>query len=114
MLPGRIAEKLLVTAIGRFWGVLNQAETYPENLLCVKMSSCEFPSQRTGPIGHRSLMNDNAKLDFEQLGRHCPKRVCAIVFDTFGTIVDWRGSLINSLQKFGLEAGPGGAVGEGR
>ena len=31
--------------------------------------------------------------------------VCAIVFDTFGTIVDWRGSLINSLQTFGLERG---------
>jgi len=31
--------------------------------------------------------------------------VRAIVFDTFGTIVDWRGSLINSLQKFGSERG---------
>jgi 2-haloacid dehalogenase len=31
--------------------------------------------------------------------------VRAIVFDTFGTIVDWRGSLINSLQGFGTERG---------
>jgi 2-haloacid dehalogenase len=29
--------------------------------------------------------------------------VQAIVFDTFGTIVDWRGSLIRSLQNFGTE-----------
>jgi 2-haloacid dehalogenase len=29
--------------------------------------------------------------------------VCAIVFDTFGTVVDWRGSLINSLKNFGVE-----------
>jgi 2-haloacid dehalogenase len=29
--------------------------------------------------------------------------VRAIVFDTFGTIVDWRGSLINALQGFGTE-----------
>ncbi len=29
----------------------------------------------------------------------------AIVFDTFGTIVDWRGSLINSLEAFGTERG---------
>jgi 2-haloacid dehalogenase len=31
--------------------------------------------------------------------------VRAIVFDTFGTIVDWRGSLINSLRVFGVERG---------
>ena len=31
--------------------------------------------------------------------------VRAIVFDTFGTIVDWRGSLINSLRGFGTERG---------
>ena len=31
--------------------------------------------------------------------------VRAIVFDTFGTIVDWRGSLIHSLQGFGMERG---------
>jgi 2-haloacid dehalogenase len=31
--------------------------------------------------------------------------VRAIVFDTFGTIVDWRGSLINSLKLFGAEHG---------
>jgi 2-haloacid dehalogenase len=38
----------------------------------------------------------------------CPISVCdvrAIVFDTFGTIVDWRGSLINSLKLFGAEHG---------
>jgi 2-haloacid dehalogenase len=29
----------------------------------------------------------------------------AIVFDTFGTIVDWRGSLISSLRAFGIEHG---------
>jgi 2-haloacid dehalogenase len=29
--------------------------------------------------------------------------VCAIVFDTFGTVVDWRGSLIRSLNDFGKE-----------
>ena len=31
--------------------------------------------------------------------------VRAIVFDTFGTIVDWRGSLIHSLKSFGKEHG---------
>ena len=31
--------------------------------------------------------------------------VRAIVFDTFGTIVDWRGSLICSLKSFGIERG---------
>jgi 2-haloacid dehalogenase len=31
--------------------------------------------------------------------------VRAIVFDTFGTIVDWRGSLIRSLISFGTEHG---------
>jgi len=31
--------------------------------------------------------------------------VRAIVFDTFGTIVDWRGSLIRSLKSFGKERG---------
>jgi 2-haloacid dehalogenase len=31
--------------------------------------------------------------------------VRAIVFDTFGTIVDWRGSLIKSLTGFGRERG---------
>src|ERR1700730_6965778 len=30
---------------------------------------------------------------------------CAVVFDTFGTIVDWRGSLIRSLKTFGTERG---------
>jgi 2-haloacid dehalogenase len=35
-----------------------------------------------------------------------PERaVRAIVFDTFGTVVDWRGSLINSFQRFGTERG---------
>jgi 2-haloacid dehalogenase len=35
-----------------------------------------------------------------------PERaVRAIVFDTFGTVVDWRGSLINSFQHFGTERG---------
>ncbi|MBV8376541.1 MAG: haloacid dehalogenase type II [Verrucomicrobia bacterium] len=29
--------------------------------------------------------------------------VRAVVFDTFGTVVDWRGSLINSLRNFGVE-----------
>ena len=32
-----------------------------------------------------------------------PDAVCAIVFDTFGTVVDWRGSLIHSLRNFGME-----------
>src|ERR1700722_9982248 len=31
--------------------------------------------------------------------------VRAIVFDTFGTIVDWRGSLVASLRSFGAERG---------
>lgn len=31
--------------------------------------------------------------------------VRAIVFDTFGTIVDWRGSLVAALQSFGTERG---------
>jgi 2-haloacid dehalogenase len=31
--------------------------------------------------------------------------VQAIIFDTFGTIVDWRGSLISSLKSFGTERG---------
>jgi 2-haloacid dehalogenase len=31
--------------------------------------------------------------------------VRAIVFDTFGTIVDWRGSLIDSLKNFGRKHG---------
>ena len=38
----------------------------------------------------------------------CAISVCdvrAIVFDSFGTIVDWRGSLINSLKLFGAEHG---------
>jgi 2-haloacid dehalogenase len=34
-----------------------------------------------------------------------PGAIRAIVFDTFGTIVDWRSSLINSLQEFGRKAG---------
>jgi len=29
----------------------------------------------------------------------------AILFDTFGTVVDWRGSLIDSLKRFGAERG---------
>ena len=33
------------------------------------------------------------------------RAVRAIIFDTFGTIVDWRGSLINSFQCFGTERG---------
>jgi 2-haloacid dehalogenase len=33
------------------------------------------------------------------------RAVSAIVFDTFGTIVDWRGSLIDSLRRFGMERG---------
>jgi 2-haloacid dehalogenase len=31
--------------------------------------------------------------------------VRAIVFDTFGTVVDWRGSLIRALNEFGKERG---------
>jgi 2-haloacid dehalogenase len=35
-----------------------------------------------------------------------PERaVRAIVFDTFGTIVDWRASLIHSFRRFGMERG---------
>ena len=30
---------------------------------------------------------------------------CALLFDTFGTIVDWRTSLIDELTAFGLERG---------
>ena len=33
------------------------------------------------------------------------KDLRAIVFDTFGTVVDWRGSLIASLGRFGVERG---------
>jgi 2-haloacid dehalogenase len=33
------------------------------------------------------------------------KTVRAIVFDTFGTIVDWRGSIIRALNDFGAERG---------
>jgi 2-haloacid dehalogenase len=29
----------------------------------------------------------------------------ALVFDTFGTVVDWRGSLISELTAFGQERG---------
>ncbi len=29
----------------------------------------------------------------------------AIVFDTFGTVVDWRGSLVAELTAFGRERG---------
>jgi 2-haloacid dehalogenase len=29
----------------------------------------------------------------------------AILFDTFGTVVDWRGSLVDSLKRFGAERG---------
>jgi 2-haloacid dehalogenase len=34
-----------------------------------------------------------------------PGTVRAIVFDTFGTIVDWRSSLIGSLEEFGRKTG---------
>jgi 2-haloacid dehalogenase len=34
-----------------------------------------------------------------------PKEPVAIVFDTFGTVVDWRGSLIAELTAFGKECG---------
>jgi len=34
-----------------------------------------------------------------------PEKVRAIVFDTFGTVVDWRGSLIRALYNFGKERG---------
>ena len=30
---------------------------------------------------------------------------CALLFDTFGTIVDWRASLIDELTAFGLKRG---------
>jgi 2-haloacid dehalogenase len=33
------------------------------------------------------------------------REVKAIVFDTFGTVVDWRGSLIEDLGRFGRERG---------
>src|SRR6201986_3210845 len=33
------------------------------------------------------------------------KHPVAIVFDTFGTVVDWRGSLIADLTGFGKERG---------
>src|SRR5690349_1962870 len=33
------------------------------------------------------------------------KRPVAIVFDTFGTVVDWRGSLIAELSEFGRTRG---------
>ncbi len=35
-------------------------------------------------------------------------RPAAIVFDTFGSVVDWRGSLIAELSEFGRERGTGG------
>jgi 2-haloacid dehalogenase len=31
--------------------------------------------------------------------------VSALVFDTFGTVVDWRGSLISELTAFGQKRG---------
>ena len=33
------------------------------------------------------------------------KQPVAIVFDTFGTVVDWRGSLIAELTEFGRQRG---------
>ncbi|HEX3995029.1 MAG TPA: haloacid dehalogenase type II, partial [Acetobacteraceae bacterium] len=33
------------------------------------------------------------------------KQPVAIVFDTFGTVVDWRGSLIADLTGFGKQRG---------
>ena len=35
------------------------------------------------------------------------KQPVAIVFDTFGTVVDWRGSLIAELTAFGAQRGIG-------
>src|ERR1700687_1171151 len=35
------------------------------------------------------------------------KQPVAIVFDTFGTVVDWRGSLIADLTAFGAKRGIG-------
>jgi 2-haloacid dehalogenase len=32
-------------------------------------------------------------------------QIKALVFDTFGTVVDWRSSLITELSKFGREKG---------
>ncbi len=34
-----------------------------------------------------------------------PNDVSALVFDTFGTLVDWRGSLIQELSQFGAARG---------
>lgn len=34
-----------------------------------------------------------------------PNNVSALVFDTFGTLVDWRGSLIEELSQFGAARG---------
>jgi 2-haloacid dehalogenase len=67
--------------------------------------SCEFPASarwtnRAGKRNERTM----AILTSHEIGT--PEiAVQAIVFDTFGTIVDWRGSLIHSLKSFGTERG---------
>ena len=50
-------------------------------------------------------MKGHVKPADEPPGRRSGKSCRAIVFDTFGTVVDWRGSLINSFQRFGTERG---------
>ena len=41
------------------------------------------------------------------------KMPVAILFDTFGTVVDWRGSLIAELTAFGRERGIEAPLGQG-
>src|SRR6185437_1812612 len=59
----------------------------------------------TGPTVSERVMESHAEPEANGKDPDLERVVRAIVFDTFGTLVDWRGSLTNGLRAFGEENG---------
>src|ERR1700680_3805713 len=99
------SERLLVTAIDRFWGILNQARLRGNCTL----PQCHHPANSWRVLWTRQASKRKwktmASLRTSDAVDTSESPVQAIIFDAFGTIVDWRGSLISSLKSFGRERG---------